>query len=89
MYLDGLPDDSATRSHRTGGWTATEELLAQVVEEVSILAADKRREEPREVPRPYKDHMGRLLAAPGQKQKSSGHRQMLAAAARRGMVRRG
>lgn len=31
----------------------TEELLAQLIEEVSVLAADRRRKEPRQVPRPY------------------------------------
>jgi hypothetical protein len=36
-------------------WTLTVELLAQLIEEVSVLAADHRRKQPREVPRP--DHM--------------------------------
>jgi hypothetical protein len=38
-------------------WTISTELLAQLVEEVSILAADHRRKKPREVPRP--DHLKR------------------------------
>ncbi|MFB7890251.1 hypothetical protein ACFCZ3_19595 [Cellulosimicrobium cellulans] len=29
-----------------------EELLAQIVEEISVLVADKKRKEPREIPRP-------------------------------------
>lgn len=33
-------------------WPAHLELLAQVVEEVSVLAADHRRRKPRQVPRP-------------------------------------
>jgi hypothetical protein len=33
-------------------WTTEMELLAQVIEEVSVLAADHRRKEPRLVPRP-------------------------------------
>jgi hypothetical protein len=33
-------------------WGVTEELLAQLIEEVSVLTADRRRKEPREVPRP-------------------------------------
>ncbi|MER7759475.1 hypothetical protein [Streptomyces sp. NPDC097619] len=65
------------------------ELLAQVIEEVALLAADKRRTEPRTVTRPYD------AAAVPQGNSSSaqqptpmtGHRKMLAAAARRGMVR--
>jgi hypothetical protein len=34
-------------------WGFTEELLAQLIEEVSVLAADHRREKPRDVFRPY------------------------------------
>lgn len=34
-------------------WGWAEELLAQVIEEVSVLAADKRRKEPRQVKRPF------------------------------------
>lgn len=33
-------------------WTVETELLAQLIEEVSVLAADMRRKKPREVPRP-------------------------------------
>jgi hypothetical protein len=36
-------------------WPVLAELLAQVIEEVSILAADKRRKEPRSIERP--DHV--------------------------------
>jgi hypothetical protein len=65
------------------------ELLAQLIEEVSLLASDMRRKEPLTVPRPYGD---RPPAQTGQGQQQapprmSGHRKMLAAAAKRGMVR--
>lgn len=33
-------------------WGYVEELLAQLIEEVSVLTADRRRKEPREVRRP-------------------------------------
>ena len=33
-------------------WGITEELLAQMIEELSILAADQRRKEPRTITRP-------------------------------------
>lgn len=33
-------------------WSVSTELLAQLIEEVSILAAERRRKQPREVPRP-------------------------------------
>lgn len=33
-------------------WTLNTELLAQLIEEVSILAAEQRRRKPRKVPRP-------------------------------------
>ncbi|MBO2461666.1 hypothetical protein [Actinomadura violacea] len=35
-------------------WPVDAELLAQVIEEISVLAADHRRRKPREVPRPEK-----------------------------------
>jgi hypothetical protein len=65
------------------------ELLAQLIEEVSVLAADRRRREPLTVNRP-----SALTAAAVPQGNSSqaqppsmtGHRKMLAAAARRGMV---
>lgn len=34
-------------------WGWVEELLAQVIEEVSVLAADRRRKEPKKVKRPF------------------------------------
>lgn len=33
-------------------WGVSEELLAQLIEEVSVLASDRRREEPLTIPRP-------------------------------------
>ncbi|WP_086685962.1 hypothetical protein [Streptomyces pseudogriseolus] len=67
----------------------TNELLAQLIEEVSILAADRRRREPLTVPRP--DAVTDAAPVPrGNSPRAqppmTGHRKMLAAAARRGMV---
>ncbi|MYX26745.1 hypothetical protein GTY75_08690 [Streptomyces sp. SID8381] len=93
MLLDGLPEESRTKSSLIDGWTVHTELLAQLVEEVSLLASDRRREEPRTITRPY----SRVTAATGGEapeaqqptKPMSGHQKMLAAAARRGMVRSG
>ncbi|KIF04155.1 hypothetical protein PL81_20290 [Streptomyces sp. RSD-27] len=93
MLLDGLPPESRLTSSPIGGWTAHTELLAQLIEEVSVLAADRRRENPRTITRPYPS----AAAVPngnGQQQEHpapqmNGHRKMLAAAARRGMVQTG
>jgi hypothetical protein len=57
-----------------------EELLALVVEEVSVLASDRRRKEPLKIPRPYKN------LPPNRR--DNGFRRMLAAAQRKGVVRR-
>ncbi|MGW7090110.1 hypothetical protein ACWGH2_42375 [Streptomyces sp. NPDC054871] len=66
------------------------ELLVQLIEEISLLASDRRREDPRTIHRPY----GTAPAVPQgntslaqQPAPMNGHRAMLAAAARRGMVR--
>ncbi|MFJ8301360.1 hypothetical protein ACIQ9R_36415 [Streptomyces sp. NPDC094447] len=56
------------------------------MEEISLLASDHRREKPRTISRPYD------TAAPEAQQSTkpmNGHQAMLAAAARRGMVRSG
>lgn len=55
-----LPDDALVRTTpeirkrlaAAKDWTMDTELLAQLIEEVSILAADFRRKKPREVDRP-------------------------------------
>ncbi|MFJ5143063.1 hypothetical protein [Streptomyces sp. NPDC088707] len=67
------------------------ELLAQLIEEVSLLAADRRRKDPRDINRPY-DTSAKAVptgnTGPAQQPAPmNGHRKMLAAAARRGMVR--
>ncbi|WP_435059872.1 hypothetical protein [Streptomyces sp. bgisy060] len=88
--MDGLPEDSRVRSAPIDGWTKQTELLAQLIEEVSILAADRRREEPTSVPRPYKPAGAareRSGSPPQQPAGFAGHRAMLAAAMQRGMVR--
>lgn len=53
-YLAAMPAEARTRrtDPNTPVWGYIEELLAQVIEEVSVLAADRRRKEPRAVPRP-------------------------------------
>ncbi|MFI1012672.1 hypothetical protein [Streptomyces sp. NPDC020965] len=66
--------------------------MAQLIEEVSILAADRRRDEPTSVPRPYDSAEAaaeRPGAQPQPAPRLTGHRQMLAAAMQRGMVRSG
>ena len=54
MLLRGLPLDSRTRNDDPDAplWGYTEELIAQVLEEVSVIASDHRRKKPRQVPRP-------------------------------------
>ena len=53
-YIAGLPADARCRrtDPDTPLWGYVEELLAQVIEEVSVLSADRRRKEPRQLPRP-------------------------------------
>jgi len=53
--LDELPEEAASNRAETGSWGLTHELLAQLIEEVSVLAADRRRKEPRTIPRPGHD----------------------------------
>ncbi|MFF4276117.1 hypothetical protein [Streptomyces sp. NPDC001536] len=68
------------------------ELLAQLVEEISLLASDHRRNEPRTVTRPWNGSHAATDGAQEAQQPTkpmSGHQKMLAAAARRGMVRSG
>ena len=99
-FVDGLPDDSQVRSAPLGGWTKVLELLALIVDEIGLLAADKRREEPTHVVRPLRSDS----QAPRQRPSStpppqhapeqqatdmSGHQHMLMAAMQRGMVRSG
>ncbi|MEU5181156.1 hypothetical protein AB0G49_14000 [Streptomyces longwoodensis] len=84
-----MPEDSRVKSAPIGGWTVTHELLAQLIEEVGLLAADRRRKEPLTVNRP--DALTDAAVPQGntrqpQQPSMSGHRQMLAAAVRRGMV---
>jgi hypothetical protein len=79
-------------SQPVGGWTVLNELLAQLIEEVSLLAADRRRREPLTVNRPSAlteaaaVPQGNSPRAQQQPPPMTGHRKMLAAAARRGMV---
>jgi hypothetical protein len=91
VLLDGLPEGSRVNSSPIGGWTVHTELLAQLVEEVSLLASDHRREEPRTINRPYGRDDVAADGAPEQQptKPMNGHQAMLAAAARRGMVRSG
>ncbi|MEV7512084.1 hypothetical protein AB0O57_29420 [Streptomyces sp. NPDC091201] len=71
----------------------TTELLAQLLEEVSLLASDMRRSEPKTVPRPVAPPTKRRSSAAAHQQpererpRMTGHHAMLAAAMQRGMVR--
>lgn len=80
--LAGLPADARTRRENpdTPMWGFDQELLAQLVEEVSILAADYRRKKPREVPRPTSPEQAA--------KKRSNHGGLLSAAMTHGRVRR-
>jgi hypothetical protein len=74
----GLPEEARARRPDATKvpWGQVEELLAQIVEEVSVLAADHRRKEPRQIPRPYartqqrpaaqRPHLQMMQAAMGQ-----------------------
>ncbi|MBV1940771.1 hypothetical protein KUF83_30010 [Streptomyces sp. BV286] len=88
--LDGLPEEARTISAPINGWTVQVELLVQLIEEISLLAADRRRPEPREIPRPYTADptvpQGNSVRPAQQPDLMNGHRKMLAAAARRGRV---
>ncbi|MER6232578.1 hypothetical protein ACFUC2_05280 [[Kitasatospora] papulosa] len=91
MLLDRLPAESNLKTARLNGWTIHTELLAQLIEEVSVLAADRRRSEPRTITRPYASvavptgNSDQEQAPPAM----NGHRKMLAAAAKRGRVQTG
>ncbi|MFD0353007.1 hypothetical protein ACFVHW_04545 [Streptomyces sp. NPDC127110] len=93
--MDGLPEDSRYQSGPAAGWTVTSELLAQLLEEVSILASDRRRPEPKSVPRPVASPpRNRASTAPSprpepERPRVSGHQKMLAAAMQRGMINSG
>ena len=54
MLLDGLPEESRLRraDPSLAPWGYLEELLAQLLEELSVLTSDRRRKEPLSVPRP-------------------------------------
>ncbi|HET9654597.1 MAG TPA: hypothetical protein VFP72_04545, partial [Kineosporiaceae bacterium] len=78
--VDALPADAVVNRHGGITWGTTDELLAQLIEEVAVLAADHRRKKPREVPRPYARPSASAV---------TGHKAMAAAAAARGMVRHG
>lgn len=67
MLYDGLPDSAPSKREDPDEemWGATEELLAQVIEEVSVLAAGMQREKPRQVLRPHEMRRQDDKAAPG------------------------
>ena len=94
VLLDGLPDGARSKTPRGEvPWGMPEELLAQLIEEVSVLVAQRAREEPLHVTRPHsieKAHeAAREAAKKAQAQstaptygadgsvKAFGHRQML------------
>ncbi|MFD4794983.1 hypothetical protein [Streptomyces anulatus] len=83
-----------------GGWTKVMELLALAVEEVALIAADRRREEPTTIIRPQLPGAEAPRNAPSAPRppqpepkqpapRMTGHRQMLMAAMQRGMIRSG
>ncbi|MFF4902278.1 hypothetical protein [Streptomyces sp. NPDC001068] len=84
-----------------GGWNRYLELLAMVVEEIGLLASDRRREEPTTIVRPPRPGTATRSSSGTPRQqlpppepepqapRMTGHRQMLMAAMQRGMVRSG
>ncbi|MET9776137.1 hypothetical protein ABZ023_18085 [Streptomyces sp. NPDC006367] len=98
--VDGLPEDSRVHSGPSDGWNRYLEMLALIVEEIGLLAADRRREEPFTVARPERsDTVTRRShsytprpqapAPEPPEPRMSGHKQMLMAAMQRGMIRSG
>lgn len=65
-----LPDESLIRTTpeirqqiaESRSWTVDTELLAKILEEISILAAERRRKKPVEIPRP--EHLTRRRRKP-------------------------
>lgn len=90
MLVEGLPEQARTRRAADDRvwWGFTEELLAQLVELTSIVAADKRITEPRQVPRPGSatTPQASSAATAPPPPANTGYRTMLAAAQRRGAV---
>lgn len=86
--LDGLPVEARCRQEDpddpASSWGSTEELLAQLIEEVSVLAADRRRKEPRQLPRPKPRR-----SKPVEETIATKHGGLLAAAMKRRQVRYG
>lgn len=70
----------------------TEELLAQLIEEVSVLAADRRRKEPREVWRPGQERAANsgpvLTGTPQTGMQARGAAGLFAMAKAKGAVKR-
>lgn len=92
MLHKGLPDSALSKRDAPDEphWGVLEELMAQLVEEVSVLVADRRRKDPRTIERPWekrKDKTG--LTKNGDAVKATGHNAMLAAAQMRGAVQLG
>lgn len=87
MLLRALPAEA--RLSRLPGdevaWSTDTELLARLVEEVSVLAADKRRKKPLEVPRPRSV----IAVAESSRSKVRGLRGLTQFAAEQGRVRHG
>ena len=76
--LSRLPGDEVV-------WTSSEELLARLLEETSVLVADKRRKQPLEIPRPLTVSQVEEQAKP----KARGLSGLLAIANETGRVRSG
>lgn len=91
VIFDALPENARSKRQDPDvpTWGMQEELLAQVVEEVSVLASNRQRKEPRRLPRPFdkKGTPGRHRTASGGSV-STGLAAMLDATVRAGAVRR-
>lgn len=65
VLIEGLPPTALSKQDNPGEvpWGVTDELLAQLVEEVSVLTSDRRRKEPIEIPRPGRESRTQQKAA--------------------------
>lgn len=92
MLYESLPDSAVSKREEPDQphWGPLEELLAQVVEEVSVLVAERRRKEPRTIPRPWEAKKKKAgLVRDGDSVTATGLGGMLAAAQMRGAVNLG
>lgn len=67
VLIEGLPDEALCKQPAEADrpWSETKELLARILEEVSIMAANHQRAEPLDYPRPGPGHPAGRAPAEG------------------------